>query len=272
MCSENQSPDVKGANAPRDEVVARRSKGLEALKGKVAVITGGSSGIGLATAKRFVAEGAFVFITGRRQAELDKAAKEIGRNVVAVKCDVSRLEDLDHLYKEVAARKSTIDIVFVNAGMVESVETPAATPEHFDITFNTNARGAYFTVQKALPLLNDGASIILTGSGVWRKGNPVYGTYAATKAALRSYVRTWTAEFARRGIRANVISPGPIVTPMFDAQFSTNALKEQFKANIPLHRLGLPEEIASAALFLASKESSYISGIDLPVDGGLVSV
>jgi NAD(P)-dependent dehydrogenase (short-subunit alcohol dehydrogenase family) len=245
---------------------------MEALKGKVAVITGGSSGIGLATAKRFVAEGAFVFITGRRQAELDKAAKEIGRNVVAVKCDVSRLEDLDHLYKEVAARKSTIDIMFANAGMVENVETSAATPEHFDRTFNTNARGAYFTVQKALPLLNDGASIILTGSGVWQKGMPIYGTYAATKAALRSYVRTWTAEFARRGIRANVISPGPIETPMFDAQFSTNALKEQFKANIPLHRLGLPEEIASAALFLASKESSYISGIDLPVDGGLVSV
>jgi NAD(P)-dependent dehydrogenase (short-subunit alcohol dehydrogenase family) len=141
---------------------------MEALKGKVAVITGGSSGIGLATAKRFVAEGAFVFITGRRQAELDKAAKEIGRNVVAVKCDVSRLEDLDRLYKEVAARKSTIDIVFANAGMVENVETPAATPEH-DRTFNTNARGAYFTVQKALPLLNDGASIILTGSGVWQR-------------------------------------------------------------------------------------------------------
>jgi NAD(P)-dependent dehydrogenase (short-subunit alcohol dehydrogenase family) len=158
---------------------------MESLKGKVAVITGGSSGIGLATAKRFVAEGAFVFITGRRQAELDRAAKEIGRNVLAVKCDVSRLEDLDHLYKEVAARKSTIDIVFVNAGMVENVETPAATPEHFDRTFNTNARGAYFTVQKALPLLNDGASIILTGSGVWRKGMPIYGTYAATKAALR---------------------------------------------------------------------------------------
>jgi NAD(P)-dependent dehydrogenase (short-subunit alcohol dehydrogenase family) len=255
MYSENQSPDVKGGNAPRDEVVARRSKGMESLKGKVAVITGGSSGIGLATAKRFVAEGAFVFITGRRQAELDRAAKKIGKNVVAVKCDVSRLEDLDHLYEEVEPRKSTIDIIFANAGMVENVETPAATPEHF----NTNARGAYFTVQKALPLLNDGASIILTGSGVWQKGMPIHGTYAATKAALRSYVRTWTAEFARRGIRANLISPGPIETPMFDAQFSTDALKEQFKANIPLNRLGLPEEIASAALFLASKEKRYRS-------------
>jgi len=263
---------LRSGDAPQKEVVARTSKGMEALQGKVAVITGGSSGIALATAKRFVAEGAFVFITGRRQAELDRAAKEVGRNVVAVKCDASKLEDLDHLYREVSARKGTIDIIFANAGMVENVETPAATPEHFDRTFNTNARGAYFTVQKALPLLNDGASIILTGSAVWQKGMPMYGTYAATKAALRSYVRTWTAELAGRGIRANVISPGSIETPMFHAQYSGDALKEQFKANVPLHRLGLPEEIASAALFLASKESSYISGIDLPVDGGLVSV
>ncbi len=249
---------------------------MQALQGKVAVITGGSSGIGLATAKRFVAEGAFVFITGRRQAELDKAAKEIGKNVVAVNCDVRKLDALDHLYEEVAGRKGKIDILFANAGTVETVETPAVTPEHFDRTFNTNARGTYFTVQKALPLLNDGASIILTSSVVWQKGMPIYATYAASKAAVRSYVRTWTAEFAGRGIRANVISPGPIETPILDGQFSTkeaaDALREQFKASIPLHRLGLPEEIASAALFLASKESSYVTGIDLPVDGGLVSV
>ncbi|MGO9452979.1 MAG: SDR family NAD(P)-dependent oxidoreductase [Candidatus Binataceae bacterium] len=249
---------------------------MQALQAKVAVITGGSSGIGLATARRFVAEGAFVFITGRRQPELDKAAKEIGNNVVAVKCDVSKLEDLDHLYKEVAGRKGKIDILFANAGTVETVETPAVTPEHFDRTFNTNARGAYFTVQKALPLLNDGASIILTGSGVWQKGMPIYSTYAATKAAVRSYVRTWAVEFASRGIRANVISPGPIETPIFYGQFSTKeaaeALKDQFKSNIPLARMGRPDEIASAALFLASNESSYITGIDLPVDGGLVSV
>ena len=249
---------------------------MQALQGKVAVITGGSSGIGLATARRFVAEGAFVFITGRRQAELDKAAKEIGKNVAVVKCDVSKLEDLDHLYKEVAARKGKIDILFANAGTVETVETPAVTPEHFDRTFNTNARGAYFTVQKALPLLNDGASIILTGSGAWQKGMPIYSTYAATKAAVRSYVRTWAVEFAPRGIRANVISPGPIETPIFYGQFSTrdaaDALKKQFEANIPLARMGHPDEIASAALFLASNESSYITGIDLPVDGGLVSV
>jgi NAD(P)-dependent dehydrogenase (short-subunit alcohol dehydrogenase family) len=143
---------------------------MQALQGKVAVITGGSSGIGLATAKRFVAEGACVFITGRRQAELDKAAKEIGKNLVAVNCDVSKLEDLDHLYKEVKARKGRIDILFANAGMVETVETSAVTPEHFDTTFDTDARGTYFTVQKALPLLSHGASIILTGSGVWQKG------------------------------------------------------------------------------------------------------
>jgi NAD(P)-dependent dehydrogenase (short-subunit alcohol dehydrogenase family) len=249
------------------------SKGLS---GKVAVITGGSTGIGLATAKRFVEEGAYVFITGRRQAELDKAVAEIGTNVTAVRADVSKLEDLDRLYKEVADKKGKIDILFANAGMVETVGTPAATAEHFDRTFNTNARGVYFTVQKALPLLNDGASIILTGSSAWQKGSPFYGTYAATKAALRSYVRTWTAEFARRGIRANVISPGPIETPILDGQFSTkeaaDAFRERFKASIPLGRIGLPEEVASAALFLASQESSYISGIELPVDGGLTAV
>lgn len=249
---------------------------MQALQDKIAVITGGSSGIGLATAKRFVAEGAFVFITGRRQAELDKAVNEIGKNIAAVRCDVSRLEDLDLLYKEIAARKRKIDILFANAGIVETVETSAVTPEHFDKTFNTNARGAYFTVQKALPLLNDGASIILTGSGVWQKGMPIYSTYAATKAAIRSYVRTWAAEFGHRGIRANVISPGPVETPIFYSQFPTKdgaeALKKQFEANIPLARMGTPDEIASAAVFLASKESSYITGIDLPVDGGLVSV
>ncbi len=153
---------------------------MPSLNGKVAVITGGNSGIGLATAKRFVAEGAYVFITGRRQAELNEAAAEIGSNVTAVQGDVSNLEDLDRLYQEVKAKKGKIDIVFANAGIAEAIETPAATPEHFDRTFNTNARGAYFTVQKALPLLNDGASIILNGSGAWQKGIPIYGTYSAT--------------------------------------------------------------------------------------------
>jgi NAD(P)-dependent dehydrogenase (short-subunit alcohol dehydrogenase family) len=156
--------------------------------------------------------------------------------------------------------------------MVEPVGTPEVTPEHFDRTFDTNARGAYFTVQKALPLVNDGASIILTSSSVWQKGMPIYGTYAAAKAALRSYVRTWTAEFARRGIRANVISAGAVETPMFSGQYPTKEAADALLANIPLARVGRAEEIASAVLFLASKESSYITGIDLPVDGGLVSV
>jgi NAD(P)-dependent dehydrogenase (short-subunit alcohol dehydrogenase family) len=249
---------------------------MPSLSGKVAVITGGNSGIGLATAKRFVAEGAYFFITGRRHGELNKATAEIGSNVTAVQGDVCNLEDLDRLYQEVKAKKGKIDILFANAGIVEAVETPAATPEHFDRTFNTNARGAYFTVQKALPLLNDGASIILNGSGAWQKGIPIYSTYSATKAALRSYVRTWTAEFANRGIRANVISPGPVETPIIEKQFPTkeaaDALRERFEARIPLGRLGRAEEIASAALFLASDESSFISGIDLPVDGGLVAV
>ncbi len=211
-----------------------------------------------------------------RQNEVDKAVNEIVKNVLGITSDVTKLEDLDRLYKEVASKKGRIDVLYANAGMVETVETPAVTPEHFDRTFNTNARGAFFTVQKALPLLNDGASIILTCSAVWQKGMPIYATYAATKAAIRSYVRTWSAEFARRGIRANVISPGPIETPIFYGQFATKeaaeGLKEQFMANIPLGRMGRPEEIASAALFLASNESSYITGIDLPVDGGLVAV
>jgi NAD(P)-dependent dehydrogenase (short-subunit alcohol dehydrogenase family) len=249
---------------------------MPALTGKVAVITGGSSGIGLATAKRFVQEGAYVFITGRRQAELDQAVAEIGHNITAIRGDVSNLADLDRLYRQVAAEKGKIDIIFANAGIVEAVATPAATPEHYDKTFNINARGVYFTVQKALPLLNDGASIILNGSGAWQKGIPIYSTYSATKAALRSFVRTWTAEFASRGIRSNVISPGPIETPIIDSQFPTkeaaDAIRAQFKTMIPMGRMGLPEEIAAAALFLASSESSFISGIDLPVDGGLVAV
>jgi NAD(P)-dependent dehydrogenase (short-subunit alcohol dehydrogenase family) len=247
---------------------------MPALEGKVAVITGGSSGIGLATAKRFVKEGAYVIITGRRQSELDKAVAQIGSNVIAVKADVSNLEDLDRLYREVAATKGKLDIVFANAGVVEPVFTTVATPEHYDRTFDINARGVFFTVQKALPLMKGGGSIILTGSGAWQKGTPVYATYAATKAALRSFVRTWTAEFAAKGLRTNVISPGPIETPILEGQFAenTDAMKERFRTMIPMGRLGKPEEIASAAVFLASDESSFITGIDLPVDGGTVAV
>ena len=186
------------------------------LQGKVAVITGGSSGIGLASAKRFVEEGAYVFITGRRQAELDKASAEIGGNVTAIQGDVANLDDLDRLYKEVGKAKGKIDILFANAGFVEVVPTSAATPEHFDKTFDINARGVYFTVQKALPLIKDGGSVILTGSGVWVKGFPGYSTYSATKAALRSFARTWTNELKDRKIRVNVISPGAVETPIIE--------------------------------------------------------
>jgi NAD(P)-dependent dehydrogenase (short-subunit alcohol dehydrogenase family) len=246
---------------------------MPTLKGKIAVITGGSSGIGLATAKRFVQEGAYVFITGRRKAELDKAVAEIGDNVTAVQGDVSNLDDLDRLYREVAAKKGTVDVLFANAGVVEATPTAAASPEHYDKAFDINARGVFFAVQKALPLMKGGGSIILTGSGVWQKGIPVYATYGGTKAALRSFVRTWTAEFASKGIRANMISPGPIETPMLVSQIGENdAMKEKFNTMVPMGRIGKPEEIASVAVFLASDESSYVTGIDLPVDGGFVAV
>ena len=246
------------------------------LKGKVAVITGGSSGIGLATAKRFVQEGAYVFITGRRQAELDKAVAEIGKNVTAVRGDVSRLEDIDNLYRTVAAQKRKIDILFANAGFVELKPTRDVTPDHFQKTFDTNARGVYFTVQRALPLMNDGGSIILNGSCVWPKGFPSYSTYSATKAALRSFARTWTTELKDRKIRTNVISPGAIETPIFRGQFAsteaTDKGREYFASVTPLGRIGRAEEVASAALFLGSDESSYVAGIDLPVDGGITAV
>jgi NAD(P)-dependent dehydrogenase (short-subunit alcohol dehydrogenase family) len=244
------------------------------LDGKIAVITGGSSGIGLATAKRFVKEGAYVFITGRRQAELDKAVAEIGSNVTAVQGDVSNLDDLDRLYKEVAAKKGKLDVLFANAGIAEPKPTAAVSAEDYDKTFDINARGVFFAVQKALPLMKEGGSIILNGSGAWQKGIPMYPAYSATKAALRSFVRTWTAEFASKGIRANMISPGPVETPILEGQFgdNTDAVKERFKAMVPMGRIGKPEEIASAAVFLASDESSYVTGIDLPVDGGLVGV
>ncbi|MGB8769598.1 MAG: glucose 1-dehydrogenase [Candidatus Korobacteraceae bacterium] len=249
---------------------------MSKLQGKVAIITGGSSGIGLATAKRFVAEGAYVFITGRRQAELDKAVAEIGKNATGVQGDVSNLGDLDRLYKTVSAKKGKIDIVFANAGFVELVPTPAVTPEHFDKTFDINARGVYFTVQKALPLMNDGGSIILNSSAAGVIGFPGYSTYSATKAALRSFARTWTMELKDRGIRVNVISPGGVETPIIDGQFPDREMADQFRAQLisltPLGRLGRPEEVASAALFLASDESSYIAGIDLPVDGGATAV
>jgi NAD(P)-dependent dehydrogenase (short-subunit alcohol dehydrogenase family) len=249
---------------------------MSKLSGKVAIVTGGSSGIGLASAKRFVQEGAYVYITGRRQSELDKAKAQIGRNVTAVKGDVAELADLDMLYTTIARDQRKVDIVMANAGFVEFGFLPTATPEHFDKTFNINARGTFFTVQKALPLMNDGGSIILVSSCVHQKGIPQYTVYAATKAALRSFTRSWAAELKTRQLRVNALSPGATETPIIDAQFNSkeqaDGARQHFSELIPLGRLGRAEELANAAYFLASDESSYITGADLVVDGGWTGV
>jgi NAD(P)-dependent dehydrogenase (short-subunit alcohol dehydrogenase family) len=249
---------------------------MSKLNGRVAVITGGSSGIGLATAKQFVQEGAYVYITGRRQSELDKAEAEIGGNVATVRGDVANLDDLDALYRRIAADERKIDIVVANAGFVEFGFLTSATPEHFDKTFNINARGTFFTVQKALPLMNDGGSIILVASCVHLKGIPQYTVYGATKAALRSFARSWAAELKDRRIRVNTLSPGATDTPIIDGQFATkqeaDGARKMFTELIPLGRLGRAEELASAAFFLASDASSYVTGADLVVDGGWTQV
>ena len=235
------------------------------LQGKVAVITGGTSGIGLATAKLFVNEGAYVFITGRRQKELDAAVQAIGRNVTGVQGDVARLADLDRLYQAVKT-KGRIDVVFANAGVAEFAPLGKITEEHFDKLFDTNVRGTLFTVQKALPLMNDGGSIILNGSVASVKGTPAFGVYGATKAALRSFVRTWTSDLKDRHIRSNVVSPGPTDTPIVDGQ-PEDAIA-RIVSTIPMGRMGDPDEIAKVALFLASDDSSFVTGIELFVDGG----
>jgi NAD(P)-dependent dehydrogenase (short-subunit alcohol dehydrogenase family) len=246
------------------------------LEGKVAVVTGGNSGIGLATAKRFVAEGAHVFITGRRQAQLDAAVKEIGNNVSGVQGDVAKLGDLDRLYATVKTRKGRIDILFANAGTAELVPLGSITEEHFDRTFNTNVKGLLFTVQKALPLIPDGASIILNASIVASTGNPAFSVYSATKAAVRSFARTWTLDLKERKIRVNAISPGPINTPGLDGLGQTagvgDQLKESLLASVPLGRLGTSDDIAKAVVFLASDDSSFVTGTELFVDGGAAQI
>jgi len=246
------------------------------LDGKVAVVTGGSTGIGLATAQKFAAEGAYVFITGRRPAELDKAKALIGKNVTAVQGDVANLADLDKLYDIVAREKGKIDIIVANAGIGRLVATAEATPDHFDSIFNVNVRGAFFTVQKALTLLKDGASIVLVASNAQYKGIPGFAVYSATKAALRSFARSWAAEFKDRGIRVNTLSPGPIDTPIFETvglpADQVEATKQHFASMVPLGRMGQPEEMANAALFLASSDSSFSTGIDLVADGGMTQV
>jgi NAD(P)-dependent dehydrogenase (short-subunit alcohol dehydrogenase family) len=239
------------------------------LQGKMAVITGGTSGIGLATAKLFVKEGAYVFITGRRQKELDAAVQAIGRNVTGVQGDVARLADLDRLYEAVKT-KERIDVVFANAGVAEFAPIGKITEEHFDKLFDTNVKGTLFTVQKALALMNDGGSIILNGSVASVKGTPAFGVYGATKAALRSFVRTWTSDLKDRHIRSNVVSPGPTDTPIVDGQ-PEDAIA-RIVSTIPMGRMGDPDEIAKAALFLASDDSSFVTGIELFVDGGRAQV
>jgi len=240
------------------------------LEGKIALITGGTEGIGLATAKLFVKEGAYVFITGRRQKELDEAVKAIGNNVSGIQGDVAKLADLDRLYETIGRMKGRIDIVFANAGVAEFVPFGAITEEHFDKLFNINVRGTLFTVQKALPLMKNGGSIILNGSVASVKGTAAFGVYAASKAAIRSFVRTWTTDLKDRGIRANVVSPGPIHTPLASRQ--SREVFERIVSTIPIGRMGEPDEVAKVALFLASDDSSFVTGIELFVDGGRAQV
>ena len=240
------------------------------LKGKIALITGGTEGIGLATAKLFVKEGAYVFITGRRQKELDEAVKAIASHVSGVQGDVANAADLDRLFGTVAKTKGQIDIVFANAGVGEFVPFESVTEEHFDELFNVNVRGTLFTVQKALPLLKDGGSIILNGSVASVKGTTAFGVYAASKAAIRSFVRTWTTDLKHRRIRSNVVSPGPINTLLASRQFA-DAIAG-IVSTVPMGRMGEPDEVAKAALFLASDDSSFVTGIELFVDGGRAQI
>jgi NAD(P)-dependent dehydrogenase (short-subunit alcohol dehydrogenase family) len=244
------------------------------LDGKVALVTGGSTGIGLAAAKRLVADGAYVFITGRRKKELDAAVEQIGRNVTAVEGDVSKLADLDRLMATIQKSKGRIDVLFANAGIAEAAPLEAITEDQFDRQFGINVKGTLFTVQKALPLLPEGSSIILNSSIVGSKGFAARSVYSATKAALRSFARTWTTDLASRKIRVNVVSPGPIDTPGLRglSKADGEGLADLYRGRIPIGRLGRPEDIASAVSFLASDDSSFVAGIELFVDGGLAQV
>lgn len=241
------------------------------LEGKVAVITGGSSGMALASAKLFVAEGAYVFITGRRQEALDEAVASIGHNVTGVQGDAADLAGLDRLFDTVKREKGGIDVLFASAGMGEAAKLGEVTERHFDAVFGLNTRGTLFTVQKALPLFNDGGSIFMTGSIASVKGWPDWGVYSASKAALRSFARTWVSELKDRNIRVNVLSPGQIATPIQEQLFDVET-KRKFEALIPRGKMGRPEEIATVALFLASDDSSFVNGVELSVDGGTSAI
>lgn len=247
------------------------------LENKVAVVTGGSAGIGLATARRFAAEGATVYVTGRREGELDAAVREIGERAVAVPGDVADLAALDRLFATVRERSGRVDVLFANAGGGQYARLADVTEEHFDATFGVNVKGLLFTVQKALPLLPDGASVILASSTNASQGIPAMSVYSASKAAIRSFARSWAAELADRGIRVNAISPGPVATPGItalagDRPRTRQRLLDGFAARIPLGRMGTADEVAAAALFLASDQSSFTTGTELFVDGGLGQV
>ena len=249
---------------------------MSRLEGKVAVISGGTSGIGLAIAQRFVKEGAHVFIFGRRREALDEAMKLIGADVTAVQADASRLEDLDRVADAVWSAKGKVDVVVSNAALVEQVPLREITPDHYDRTFALNARAPLFLVQKMLPMMGRGGSIILVSSAMHYMGLANHSTYAAAKAALRSYSRTWAAEFKDSGIRANTLSPGVVDTPMLDSQATTPeeaaAIRQGYINYTPMLRLGHSDELANAALFLASDESSFMTGSDMVVDGGVSNV
>lgn len=246
------------------------------LEGKVALITGGSSGLGLATARRFVDEGAHVFIVARRRQQLESAVAEIGRNATALQADVTSIPDLERVFDDVKEQKGVIDVIVTSAGLTEQKTIEDVTPEHFDKTFDLNVRGTFFTIQKGLPLMTRGGSIVLVSSGMHLKGFPAHVVYTATKAAVRSMARVMAGELKDRNIRVNSLSPGAIDTPILASQFPTTEGLEQFKAFFagitPLGRIGRPEEIAAAALYLASAESSYSTGIDLVADGGITQL
>jgi NAD(P)-dependent dehydrogenase (short-subunit alcohol dehydrogenase family) len=247
------------------------------LDGKVAVITGGSSGLGLATARRFVEEGSFVFITGRRQKELDEAVGSIGRNIRAVQGDMAVLDDIRRLYATVQKEKGKIDIVFANAGTGAFAPLGQITEQHFDAQFDINVKGLLFTVQEALPLLRDGGAVVLNASVVSVTGSAAMSVYSASKAAVRSFARTWSVDLKDRRIRVNAISPGLVPTPGYNTSLGMSSEQvEQYVAtaipSIPLGRAGTPDEIAKAVVFLASDDSSYVTGIELFVDGGMTQV
>jgi len=248
---------------------------MQRLTGKVAVVTGANSGIGLAAAKRFAAEGAFVYMTGRRKAELDAAVAQVKGEAVGVRGDIASMADLDGLFEQVAAEKGHIDILFANAGLGEFAALGAITEQQFDDAFDVNVKGTLFTVQKALPLMGRGGSIILTGSTAASTGTPSFTVYGASKAAIRSFARTWVLDLKETGIRVNVLSPGPTATPgLFDLvpDDARDAFSAELVAHVPLGRMGQPDEIAAAALFLASNESSFVNGVELFADGGAAQV